>query len=110
MADFSFKYCRVCSGDIKLDAKICPLCSSRQQIVKNNFSNRFIIFLAIVSYIAIIFFGIMSARAIPHFISFETTTDNAIALKSAKISQRRPAQKGRYPDTLDHVFVCRTTA
>ncbi|MRR05787.1 MAG: hypothetical protein EG828_02415 [Deltaproteobacteria bacterium] len=112
MAEFSFKYCRVCGGDIELDARICPLCSSRQQVVTNNFSIGFIIFLVIVSFIVIIFFGIMSARAIPHFIRVQTTTSNEIALKSVKISRRwlkeYSSHKGRCPDTPDHIFSGRT--
>jgi RNA polymerase subunit RPABC4/transcription elongation factor Spt4 len=114
MSEFSFKYCRVCGGDIDLDAQTCPLCSSRQQVEKNFFSIGFIIFLAIVSFIAIIFLGIVSARAIPHFISFQTNTRNAIAMNSVRVTQSRLeeyySRKGCYPDTLDHIFSFRTTA
>jgi predicted nucleic acid-binding Zn ribbon protein len=114
MAEFSFKYCRVCGGDIELDAQTCPLCSSRQQVVKNYFSIGFIICLAIVSLIAIIFLGIVSARAIPQFIRFRSHTCNAIAVKNVKVAQSQLeayySHKGRYPNTLDHIYSYRTTA
>jgi RNA polymerase subunit RPABC4/transcription elongation factor Spt4 len=112
MTEFSFKYCRVCGGDIELDAQTCPLCSSRQEVVKNYFSIGFIIFLAIAAFIAIILLGIASARAIPQFIRFRTNTSNAIAVKSVRVAQSRLEEhtscNGRYPNTLDHFYPYRT--
>lgn len=108
MGEFTYKNCRICGGDIPIDAEICHLCSSRQQPEKRFFSTGLIIALACMGFFGIMLLGIMSAHAIQQFICFQNTTCNAAALKNAKAAKvgldQYFARNGRYPETLDQIF------
>lgn len=103
-----YKCCRICGGEITIDAEICPLCSSRQQPAKRVISTGLIIALAGLGFFGIMLLGIMSAHAIEQFICFRTTTCNAVALKNVKTAKvgldRYFARNGRYPETLEQIF------
>jgi predicted nucleic acid-binding Zn ribbon protein len=106
--DFSYICCRVCGGEIPLDAQTCPLCSSRQQIETRIWSSLMIIALALVGFVGIVFLGILSARAIPEFACFRSNTCNAIALKNIRGAksglENYFSRNGRYPDTLGQIM------
>lgn len=108
MGEFAFKCCRICGGDITIDAQICPLCSSRQQPEKRFCSSGLIIALAGLGFIGIMLLGIMSAHAIQQFVCFRTDTCNAAALKNVKAAKvgldKYFVRNGRFPDTLDQIF------
>lgn len=108
MGEFAYKYCRICGGDITIDAEICPLCSSRQQPEKRFISTGLIIALACMGFFGIMLLGVMSAHAIQQFICFRTTTCNAAALKNAEAAKvgldQYFARNDRYPESLDQIL------
>jgi hypothetical protein len=102
--DYSFKTCRICGGDITIDAEICPLCSSRQKETKSSLSTGIIIFLSLIGFIGISFLGIMSSHAIQQIISVRTSYSNRLALKNVQeaksVVENYFSGKGCLPDTL----------
>jgi len=108
MVSFAFKCCRVCGGDIDLEVDICTLCGSRQRVEKRFGSNGLLIVLAALGFFGIMLLGIMSARAIPQFISIESKNCNAAALESVNSAKSGMemyySMNGRYPDTLAQIF------
>jgi hypothetical protein len=107
LAEYAFTCCRVCGGDINLDAEICPICGSQQQ-VKNMASYTLqIIGLAVLGFFGITLLGIMSAYAIPKLIIIRTNTCNAIALRNVTTAKAGlemfRSRNGRFPETLDTI-------
>lgn len=78
--EFAFRRCRICGGDIKLDVLTCPICGSGQHVVKKLGSTAIMVILAVLGFLVIIFFGILSAFAIPRFIGINTE-DVAVLVK-----------------------------
>lgn len=107
IAEFEFKECRICGGDIQINAETCPLCSSRQRSDKIIYSTKVLLFFAVLGFICIMFLGIMSAHAIQQFICKRTTTCNEQAIlhvTRAKISvENYVARYGRVPENLTQV-------
>jgi predicted nucleic acid-binding Zn ribbon protein len=107
VAEYAFRCCRVCGGDINLDAQICPFCGSLQQAKKKNGSTLLIIGLAVLGFFGIMSVGIISAFTIPRFIGFRTNTCNAIALRNVSTAKSGLEmfrfRNGRLPETLDTI-------
>ncbi|HOP41510.1 MAG TPA: hypothetical protein PLI53_10760 [Geobacteraceae bacterium] len=70
--EYAFKRCRVCGGDIKPDIVTCPYCGTCQQAEMRLGSTALMVVLAVLGFLVIIFFGILSAFAIPRFIGINT--------------------------------------
>lgn len=85
--EYAFKCCRVCRGDINLDVLICPFCGSRQQVKQNTGVPWVTVALALLGVCCIMFFGIMSAFAIPRLHVVRTSTSNARALKNVRAAK-----------------------
>ncbi len=104
MVEYSFKYCRICGGDISIDAEICPHCSSRQQPGKTFCSTGIIIVLALIGFFGITLLGIMSAHAIQHLMYVRTSSFNRLALNNIQAAQKSVENyvlhSGSYPKNL----------
>jgi len=104
MAEFALKSCRVCGGDIHIDAETCPLCSSRQHPEKKPCSTIIIIIFALIGFSCITLLGIMSAHAIQQVIYSRTSSSNDKALQNisrAKITvDNYITHHGRIPGNL----------
>ena len=106
--EFTYKSCRICGGDINIDALICSLCSTRQKPENRFNSTGLLITLAGLGFFGIMLLGIMSAHAIQQIICSRTNDCNVAAEKNVKAAKigldRYFAQNGQFPDTFDQIF------
>lgn len=70
--EYAFKRCRVCGGDIDPDVLMCPLCGTCQRTDKKLGSTATMVVMAVLGFLVIILFGILSIFAIPRFLGIDT--------------------------------------